>query len=98
MWRERYLRFCAETYALDDVSNAFTHLSNNAVAAHSPAHKTQALGEREPVAPGKLRGAATRSARAERGDDSGRERAGRARGRGRDSLGLKRYWYLRYYL
>ena len=45
MWREPYLRFCAEEYALDDVSNVFRHLSNNAVAAHSPAHATQAMGE-----------------------------------------------------
>ena len=90
MWREPYLRFCAETYALDDVSNAFKHLSNNAVAAHSPAHKTQALGEGNMWRLENFK-AFLRSARAERGDDSGRAKArgGREGGGGtrRDSSG-----------
>ena len=75
MWREPYLRFCAETYALDDVSNAFKHLSNNAVAAHSPAHKTQAMGEGNMWRLENFK-AFLRSARAERArSDSGRAKA-----------------------
>ncbi len=43
VWREPYLRFCAERFGLDDVGNVFKHLSNNAVSTCSEAHVTAAF-------------------------------------------------------
>jgi tubulin monoglycylase TTLL3/8 len=45
VWQEPYLRFCAEEYTLDDVSNVFRHLSNHAIAARSASHVAHAVGE-----------------------------------------------------
>lgn len=45
VWREPYLRFCAERFGLDDVGNVFKHLSNNAVSTCSEAHVTDAFGD-----------------------------------------------------
>jgi tubulin monoglycylase TTLL3/8 len=81
MWREPYLRFCAEEYALDDVSNVFRHLSNNAVAAHSPAHAAQAMGEGNMWRLENFK-AFLRSTRAERARGRAEARGGREGGGG----------------
>ena len=34
-YQECYLRFCAEDYCLSDLTNVFSHLSNNCIARKS---------------------------------------------------------------
>ena len=35
IWEEPYLRFGAEDYNINDMSNLFSHLTNNSIAKHS---------------------------------------------------------------
>ena len=39
MWKEPYLRFGAEDYIMEDLSNIYCHLTNNSIAKHSIHYK-----------------------------------------------------------
>ena len=41
MWKEPYLRFGAEDYIMDDLSNIYSHLTNNSIAKHSIQYKNE---------------------------------------------------------
>ena len=35
LYKDCYLRFCAEDYSLEDIGNVYSHLSNNCIARQS---------------------------------------------------------------
>jgi tubulin monoglycylase TTLL3/8 len=39
MWKEPYIRFGAEDYALEDINNIYSHLTNNSISKHSQKYK-----------------------------------------------------------